>query len=473
MFSYTTSASPSISVGSLEIGGGGITLLFGPTGSGKTTLLRCINGLIPHFYGGRMRGRVTVDTLDTRERGPREISGAVGTVFQDPENQFLMLTVAEEIAFGLRNSGLDEGEISRRTHAIAASLGIGDLLGRSVFELSSGQKQRVALASVLSTGPRYILLDEPTSQLDEHGSKLFFEHLRKECSGGAMTAVMSEHRIASSSRFCSRFIGMEGGAISVDGSAQEMDSWFIDRGVDELGLHSAEEKRGVGGQTVLELTDVSVSYGERAVLQDISLSISEGEIVALLGANGSGKTSLLKSVMNFLKKGSGMVKLDGKDITDLPPASVSAMVGYLSHNPLNYLFQPTLREELDFTVRSTGAGHGQVTENLVASLGLEGKLEMFPREFSCGERELAAIACVLAGGRRCLLLDEPTRGMDYWRKSSFMRLLRGMCRRSRTSVLIATHDRTIASVWADRAYVISAGSLQEAEISGGGAGTNA
>lgn len=462
-FGYHTTESVPISVDKLEIEGG-LNLLFGRTGSGKTTLLRCFNGLIPHYYGGRMSGRVTVDNIDTRQNKPSALSSLVGTVFQDPENQFLMLTVREEIAFALRNSGKDEEQVEEETAEIARDLGVTDLLGRSIFELSSGQKQRVAIASALSAGPRYLLLDEPTSQLDAKSSDRVFRHISRLSSQRGVTAIMSEHRIARSGSFCSRFIGMEAGLISTDGSYRDMAEWYNERGIALDGGANRSREAKSSSRRILEVEGMSVSYGDAMVLDDVDIHVFEGEVVALVGENGSGKTTLLKAIMNFVGKEKGKVRVEGKDFSSSPSSLISGKLGYLSHNPLNYLFQPTLEEELRFSIRHTGSSNGSKYSDMIdvlGVLGLQDKLSLFPREFSCGERELAAISCTLAGGRSCLLLDEPTRGMDYWKKNGFLQLLREMCSRNGTSVLIATHDTDIVSSWTDRTYVLDKGRIVE------------
>ncbi len=465
MFRYSSSDSTSAEVGRLEIGGGGLTLLYGMTGSGKTTLLRVINGLIPHYYGGRMGGRVTIDGMDTREVKPREISGRVGTVFQDPESQLLMLGVREEISFGLRNAGLTEQEVESEVRLTARALGVEPLLGRSIMELSSGQKQKVAIASALAVHPPYLLLDEPTSQLDDGAAAALMHHLSTLSSSGGITALLSEHRISRSASYCSRFIGMEGGRISSDGGYSDMEEWYTSRGIDIAGGYHV--KHGEPGGPHLEMEGVDVSYGEQRVLRGVDAVISRGEIVALTGANGSGKSTLLKSIMNFVKRDGGSIRLDGEEIGDLAPAAIARRIGYLSHNPLNYLFQPTLKEEMLFSSRLAGGveADGEIAA-VAESLGLSHKLNMFPREFSCGEREAAAIAATIAGGRSCLLLDEPTRGMDYWRKDSFMGLLRALCRNSGLAVLMATHDSSIAGKWCDRAYSIADGRVRESPAGG-------
>jgi len=457
-FRYSSSERNSLHVPRLSIEPRDITLICGLTGSGKTTLLRCINGLIPHYYGGVMGGHVLVDGIDTRLHSPDELSTVVGTLFQEPENQFLMLTVREEIAFGMRNAGFDETDTECRIEEIASVLGISHLLSRNIFELSSGEKQKVALASVISCGPHYVLLDEPTSQLDAPSAYSVVKLLKNLSKD--MGVIVTEHRIERLKDACSRFIAMEEGSISLDADYSSLQEWYLNRGI-ELDGHPLSIK-GEPGEEMLSVEGLSVNFGERHVLNDVSLHLREGEIAMLVGYNGSGKTTLLKSIMNFIDK-EGKVSFRGVDISGEEPQYIAKKIAYLSHSPLNYLFQPSLREELHFTLKSLGSdgdSYMQDALTLLETLGLSDKIDMFPREFSCGEKELAAVASVMAGRRECLLLDEPTRGMDYLRKKNFMLKLRALSS-SGVGVLMATHDYNLVKDYADTVYLLRNGRCTE------------
>ncbi|MEM3851497.1 MAG: ATP-binding cassette domain-containing protein [Methanomassiliicoccales archaeon] len=459
-FTYSTSDKPSLDVKSLDIDEGA-TVLCGLTGSGKTTLLRCINGLIPHYYGGKMGGSVLVDGLDTKHIEPGDIASSVGTVFQDPENQFLMLTVREELAFGPRNSGLNEEQIQQRISIVAERLGIAHLISRNIFELSSGEKQKLAIAAILATEPRYMLFDEPTSQLDDASSETLLSLL---CDlARERSLLITEHRIERTKNFPFRYIGIENGTLLADGNYANIRQWFLRKNID-IEAAGTPYHRGRKGALMLDARDITAGYGNRRILEDVSVQLFEGEIVMLAGRNGSGKTTLLKSILNFIPGREGKVFFDGKEITNEISANIAKYIAYLSHNPLNYLFHSTLREEMEFTASNVmdGKPPAHHVDDIANDLGIGKKLDQFPREFSCGERETAAIASVLAGGRRCMLLDEPTRGLDYSRKHQFMEMLRSLSDNG-YCVLMATHDYPLIMRYADRVYMLEHGKCTEFE----------
>ena len=211
-FRYSDAERISLSIDRLDISEGEMVLVCGPTGSGKTTLFRCLNSLIPNFYGGQFGGHVIVDGTDTRSATPYELSSTVGTVFQDPENQFIMLSAGEEVAFNLRNRGRTEEEIREDMAEVVSLVEAGNLLERSVVELSAGQKQRIAIASVAASRTKYILLDEPTSQLDDQGTESLMKILLGLKRIGH-TIIISEHRIERVAKYCSRFLVMNEGKI--------------------------------------------------------------------------------------------------------------------------------------------------------------------------------------------------------------------------------------------------------------------
>lgn len=477
-FRYSGCDTVSFHLDSLDIERGEMVLVCGPTGSGKTTFFRCINSLIPHFYGGEFGGHVVVEGLDTRDAGPYEMSGLIGTVFQDPESQFIMLSAREEIAFNLRNHGMGEEEIEQAIERVSSLLGDYDLVEKNVVELSAGQKQRIAIASVAAWRPPYILLDEPTSQLDDNGTASLMDLLLKLNARGH-TIIMSEHRIERVAEFFNRFILINEGTVAVDGNYQDIEKWYGSKGVslryvnvtDDRPITAATWDTRVG----LSVTGLSVSLGGKEILHDVSVRSGRGEIVMIAGRNGSGKTTLLRAIMNFIPKNSGRVMADGVDISEMEPFRIAQYAGYLSHNPLSYLFHQTLDEELRFSERylsrdrhaeSALNGDGNYDGRYISGLlGLEGMIQRFPREFSCGERELAAIACTLVGGRKILLLDEPTRGMDYWKKSKFMSVIRKISRDSGISVLMTTHDKFLLASFADRIYRMEDGRIAESEFS--------
>jgi energy-coupling factor transporter ATP-binding protein EcfA2 len=468
-FRYSDAEDISLSVDRLDITDGEMVLVCGPTGSGKTTLFRCLNALIPNFYGGQFGGHVTVDGVSTRNASPYSLSSAVGTVFQDPENQFIMLSAGEEIAFNLRNRGCTEEEVRAGIAEVVSLVEAGNLVEKSVVELSAGQKQRVAIASVAASRPKYVLLDEPTSQLDDQGTESLMNILLRLNRLGH-TVIMSEHRIERVARHCSRFIVMDGGRIVVDGNLEAAGRWYAERGVslfipDNHVSHarrsSAPEKGSEGA--MLSVRDLVVSIEGQRILDSVGISVARGELAILTGRNGSGKTTLLKSIMNFIPREGGTTVVDGTDVTHLKPTDISRHAAYLGHNPLSYLFHETLLDELIFSAKYTCAATdpGILREKAMAvasQLGIGHMAERFPRELSSGEREVAAIACTLVGGRKLILLDEPTRGMDYWKKEKFMSLLSRLSSDYSLSVLMTTHDQFLLP-HADSVYRLEDGKI--------------
>jgi len=468
-FQYATSDSLALEVGDLQISEGEKVLLAGRTGCGKSTLLRSINGLIPHFFGGSMVGHVFVDGHDTRKERPAKLSECVGTLLQDPEDQILMLTVRNEIRSGMKDDGTREAEFDERIGRIAERLGILHLIKRSTHELSSGEKQRVAIAAVLARGPKHILMDEPTSQLDFVARRKLFD-IFESPEFSETSLILSEHRVERLNGRCSRCLLMQNGRIVEDTDFRGLEKWYRTNGIEiENTRRGNFNDEGNGkGERLLEVSGLSVSFQGRGVLHDASLTLHKGEIVSLLGLNGSGKTTLFRAIMNFARRERGNVKFKGMHIDHAEPPAIAQHIGYLSQNPLSYLFQPTLREELEYSLLHIGArgpGMEEDIRNISVSLGIEDLMHRFPRDLSCGQREIAAIASVLVGGRECLLLDEPTRGMDYWRKEEFMYLLEMMKKRLGTGIIVATHDLQIASEWSDRVYILRNGELDEIEVS--------
>jgi energy-coupling factor transporter ATP-binding protein EcfA2 len=400
---------------SLQIDPGEVVALFGPSGSGKSTLLRALAGLVPHFHGGRFSGRVEIAGRDTRTTRPAELAGIVATLFQDPEDQVVFTRVEAEVTFGLENVGTRPAEIPSRVAAALDAVGAGPLAERPVAELSGGELQRVCLASVLALEPRLLLLDEPTSQLDPDGAAAAIELAR--ASGAAV--VVSEQRPERVLEACDRVIFLDEGRLTED---RLPDAWLPRDAVFPHGEPSGPE--------VCRLEEVSFAY-ERPVLKGVSLQVGRGELVALLGPNGSGKTTIGKLAAGLLEPQSGRVVRHGRAC-------------YLSQDPGRYLVAERADEEVALAV----GGDLALARAALAELGLAGHASRHPRDLSSGERERLALAAVLVVEPDLLVLDEPTRGIDPERKDELVRLLRSQARGRAT--LVATNDRVFAGAVADR-----------------------
>ena len=402
---------------SLEVEAGEVVALLGPSGGGKSTVLRALAGLVPHFHGGRFSGRVEVAGLDTRRVRPAELAGTVATLFQDPEDQVVFTRVVAEVAFGLENLGLPPLEIVPRAFEALAAVGAAHLAERPVAELSGGELQRVCLASVLALRPRLLLLDEPTSQLDPDGAATAIELARS--SGAAV--VVSEQRPERVLEACDRVLFVESGLIRAD---EPLPAAWVPR---DAQLPASEP----AGRPVCTLDAVAFAYGSVPVVADLSLRLGRGEIVALVGPNGSGKTTVAKLAAGLLEPDSGRVERDGRAC-------------YLSQDPGRYL----VRERADEEVALAVGGDLARARRALASVGLAGFERRHPRDLSSGERERLALAAVLVAEPDLLVLDEPTRGVDPERKDELAVLLRAQAHGRAT--LVVTNDLVFAAEVADR-----------------------
>jgi energy-coupling factor transport system ATP-binding protein len=418
-FSYTGSG-PVLDDVSLTIDEGEHIALLGPSGSGKSTLLRALAALVPHFHGGTFAGSVVVGGIDTRTARPAELAGTVASVFQDPEDQIVMSKVANEVAFGLENLGVDSGEIWPRVEEALALVGAEHLSERPTGELSGGELQRISLASALALKPRLLLLDEPTSQLDPEAAEAFFdlvEHL-------PCAVLVSEQRPARPLAHVARVLFMDAGRIVLDAPRDEALTWLAEQRPLYL-PHVAE--------VVCSVRDVRFAYGDRVVLEGTSLEVRRGEVVALTGPNGVGKTTLAQIA-------AGLLEPDAGAVTRLRAA-------YLAQDPGRHLVTERVLDEV-----ALGADVERAHATL-ARLGLAEHEQRHPRDLSSGERERLALAAVLATEPELLVLDEPTRGVDPERKAELARLLRAEAPDRGT--LVVTHDLVWAAEVADRIVELS------------------
>jgi energy-coupling factor transport system ATP-binding protein len=430
-FSYPDAERPALSDVSLRIEPGEIVALLGPSGSGKSTLLRALAGLVPHFHGGRFEGSVVVTGRDTRRFRPADLAGEVATLFQDPEDQVVFGTVANEVAFGLENVGTPPGDIWPRVHAALAGVGGERLAERRTETLSAGELQRVCLASVLALEPALLLLDEPTSQLDPDGAEALLD---LACELGA-AVLLSEQRPTLPLERSDRVLFVDGGRILLDAPRDEA--------LDLLPpAYRPREPRslpetGGPGETLCRLEDVTFGYGPQPVLEGRSLALRRGEVVALTGPNGVGKTTLAKIAGGLLEPASGTVESIGRCC-------------YLSQDPGRYLVTERVEDEVALAV----GGDKARARRALAEVDLAGFEQRHPRDLSSGERERLALAAVLVADPDVLILDEPTRGVDPPRKAELTALLRKEAPRRAT--LVVTHDLVFAGDVADRELALGA-----------------
>lgn len=486
-YRYPERAGPALREIDWRVEEGEFVVVTGPSGSGKSTLLRCLNGLVPHFSGGHFGGRVVVAGHDTRRDGPRTLSRHVGFVFQDPEAQLVTNRVEDELAFGMEQRGVLPLTMRKRVEEVLDLLGIAGLRGREIATLSGGERQRVAVAAALSLQPSVLVLDEPTSQLDPWGAEDVLTALTRLNEDLGLTVVLAEHRlervVAHADRL--RYLPPDGGT-PFDGDARQVlaamnpalappltrlarhRGWqpsplTIKEGRASLRADSwrpaappPDPPRG-SGQPAVAFQDVTVGYGHRTVLGGLTWVARAGELVALMGRNGSGKTTLLRSAIGLHRSSRGVITVCGRNLAHIDTAAIAQDVGYVPQQPGALLFAETLREELAFTLKHHG-GRGRDPDEVLAALGLADVAERHPRDLSGGERQRAALAAVLVGAPRVLLLDEPTRGMDAARKAALGNLLRHLCAGGVT-VLMATHDVELVAAIATRVVLLGDGEI--------------
>jgi energy-coupling factor transport system ATP-binding protein len=411
----------------------GLTLVTGPSGGGKSTLLRVLNGLVPHFHGGRIAGVADVAGHDVITTPTRTLARSVGFVFQDPELQTVYDAVDREVAFGLENIALPPREMAARVEEALQAAGAAHLAGRSVRTLSGGERQRVALASALAMRPRLVVLDEPTSQLDPEGASMVLDAVRYLVQQGR-AAVIAEHRLERLLTQASASLIVEQGSVNSAWPAAPR-------------LPAIRSMQSGAGPVAWSLTGVSAGFGGRVVLDSIDVAGHQGEVVALSGPNGGGKTTLLRLIAGAMSPTAGKVERR------------PGRIAYLPQNPTALLHRPTLRSEVSLTLDR--AGDSEPPEAILNELGLAAVAGRYPRDLSCGERQRAALAAVLPGRPDLVLLDEPTRGIDAEARVTLVRLMSRL-RDGGASVVLATHDPDLRAALADRELSVSGGKVLEA-----------
>jgi len=489
-YSYPETEAPVLRDLSLNISEGEFLLVIGASGSGKSTLLRCLNGLVPHFYGGRFRGSIRVAGRDPLALGPRGMSSAVGFVLQDPESQFVVDSVEDELAFAMENHNLEPALMRKRIEEALDQISIAHLRHRKISTLSGGEKQRVAIGAVLTLQPKILVLDEPTSQLDPQAAEEVLTTLQKLNTDLGLTIVLSEHRLERVVQYADRVLYLPGpGQDPLLGSprdvlaqvdlmpplvrlARELQWEPLPLTIKEgrrfaksLNLPTTvsdvrngdQRRRRPGHDSVIEVRDVWFSYNGHEALKGINLSVGPGELVALMGRNGSGKTTLLKHLVGLLRPDRGHVDLWGESTKCQEVQTIARRVGYVPQDPGSLLFADTLRAELDFTLRShklPTTGYQDVLE----SLHLSPFIESYPRDLSGGERQRAALAAILVADPDVILLDEPTRGLDYYQKQSLSDFL-SQKRAAGKAVIMSTHDVELVARCADRVVILGEGQV--------------
>lgn len=458
-YTYPHTVQPALHRISLSLEKGRCVMVTGPSGAGKTTLCLAASGILHHEYGGKKEGSVIIDRKDvTGYSSLSDLAQNVGVVFDDPEAQMIFTTVEEEILSALEHRGLTAAVIEERLARIMRTTYLEELKDRSPHNLSGGQKQRVALAATLALGNDILILDEPTSELDEHATRRIAGIL-KDLKDQGKTILIIEHKFDHFREMVDTLVVLENGIITANGLPDEILKDDRIRGMIQPDF-SQVRKNGMAlrdNEPFISVRNLSHCYGDVPALSDVSLVIRKGEFVAIVGENGSGKTTLVKHFNRLLSPTHGDVIVNGKNTRECTIADLAHDVGLVFQNPDHMFFADTVREEIAYGVKNLGIGKcDAVIDAALRDAGLQDSADLYPRWLSRGERQRLGIACVVAMQPRVIVLDEPTTGLDGYEALLVISILKKLQQDGHT-IIIITHNREIAVHCADRVITMDKG----------------
>lgn len=455
-FTYHGSTQPALRNVSFEVQEGECVLFCGKSGCGKTTVTRLLNGLVPGFFHGELSGSCKVYGLESGKAGIEAYVPLVGSVFQNPKTQYFHTNTTAELAFPCENVGMEPERIQSCLDACVARFGLEELMDRSIFALSGGEKQRTAVAAATMLSPRLLVLDEPTSNLDAiaiHRLGEMLTTLKRE----GVTIVLAEHRLAWAADFVDRYLAFEEGAVKAEYSREEFaalsEETLREQGLRTNHLEPYQErlakKAGSAseGQTeCLSFRNLTIGYERKhPVLTLPDFSFCKGEIVGLMGHNGIGKTTLIRTICGLIKPLSGEICWEGVALNGKKRRAKC----FLVMQDVNYqLFSDSVREELRLDTEDEAR-----CEDVLGRLGLAPVAERHPMSLSGGQKQRVAIASAMVSDREIILLDEPTSGLDRFHMDRVGELLGQLSKQGRT-VLIITHDEELAADWCDRVCIL-------------------
>ncbi len=442
----------------LHINKGEFVVLCGRSGCGKSTISRLINGLIPHFFDGKLSGDIFIDGKNTKELRLPQISSQVGSVFQNPKSQFFNTDTTSELAFGCENQGLERDETIQRIEQAVEHFKLEDLLNRNIFELSGGEKQRIACGSVYATKPQIFVLDEPSSNLDADSVKRLKEiltMLKKE----EKTVVISEHRLYFLTELADRFIYIDNGEIVKEYSAKEFSDLLLNE-LNKLGLRTTKPQELVGchydntdDKAVIEIENLTYSYSSKVALSADKINFTINSVVAVVGKNGAGKSTFLNCLCGILKA-KGTVRINGEECNRKTRVKKSFMV---MQDVNHQLFCDSVDAEARLNLSDEDA---KIVPALLSRLNLSDKADTHPVSLSGGEKQRVAICCAIAAGKEILLYDEPTSGLDFLGMTEFASLV-SEYRKNVLISFIVTHDIELILSCVDHVLHIEDGSIKD------------
>ncbi len=481
---YPGATAPTLDDVTLHIPDGDLCLVVGPTGSGKSTLLGAVNGLVPHFTGGHLRGRVSVAGRDTADYRPRDLADTVGYVGQTPQNGFVTDTVEDEIAYGMEQLGLARPAMRKRVEETLDLMGIADLRRRPLDDLSGGQQQRVAIAAVLAAQPRVLVLDEPTSSLDPTAAQDVLAAITTLVHEVGLTVLLAEHRLERVMQAADSMIWLPGdGSAEFGGPAQILARASVvpplaamarTLGWADVPLSVREARRRVqaagiqprpapgsrptpaSGAEVLRATGVRVRYGMLEAVRSVDLTLTTGTVTALMGRNGAGKSSLLWALQGGVPS-FGAVEVNHTDPRHLPAEQARRLISLVPQTASDLLYLPSVDAECAQADRESDATAGTAL-SLLRRLGVDVEGNIDPRDLSEGQRLALVLAIQLTAGPRVVLLDEPTRGLDYATKQQLHEVV-DQLRGTGVAILISTHDVEFAAMCSSRMLIMAEGEI--------------
>ena len=465
-FSYKNSNS-SIKDISFSIKQGECVILCGKSGSGKSTILRIVSGLAPVFYDGILQGNIKVNGQIPAELESEERAELFGVVFQDPRSQFFMNTVQDEICFAAENIGVSSNKIKEMLYEVSEFIGIEDLLLRNIDELSSGQKQKVAIASSLILQPKVLILDEPTSNLDIQGSKVLIEIIKKIKDKG-ISVVISEHRLDSFKEVADRFLYINKGKLDEIWTRKEFEN-LSDKKLLSIGLRPKTVEKNTNNyiendkEPLLDIQSLSFLYKKtNSGIDNINLKLYKGEVVSLLGNNGAGKTTLCRVISGLLREKTGTIKYKGK----ISNCNLRNKFCYFVMQDADYqLYSDSVSGEIVFGKKVTE----KLKENLIESLNTFKLMELkdrHPASLSGGEKQRVTLAAAYCSEADIYILDEPTSGMDGDGLCAIIRWVKLLAEKGKI-VIIITHDLLLSEATSNKSIYLEEGKqLKDREDTG-------
>lgn len=499
-FKYRVQAEPTLKNINLTIHEGEKVLIVGPSGSGKSTLAHCLNGLVPFFYNGEMSGELRINNEDIKNKNIFELSKVVGTVLQDPDSQFIGLTVGEDIAFKLENYCVEQNEMIDRVNKAAKLVDIDNELEASPYKLSGGQKQRVTLAGVTVDEVKVLLFDEPLASLDPATGKSAMELIDSIQQKENKTMVIIEHRLEDVLHCkVDRIVVMDKGCIIADTTPNELLSTNT---LEEVGVreplyitalkysgceinkdlkpesintldiekckdkvndwyeNTKKEESKAKNDYILELDNINFSYSpEKQILKDVSFKIRKGDIASIVGRNGAGKSTISKLICGFYKPTSGRILFDGKDIKDESIKERSEKIGFVMQNPNQMISKTMVFDEVAFGLKIRGYNKEEIkekVESVLKTCGLYGYRNWPISALSFGQKKRVTIASILVLNPEVIILDEPTAGQDFKHYTEIMEFLVELNKKGVTIIMV-THDMHLMLEYTNNVVVLSNG----------------